>query len=124
FPAPSRPRRRGKIELQKRRIPVREALQTAADAVAAMARERAQKLTVSPPPASLLIDADPVRLEQILGNLLSNAIKYTPAGGSVELSAEESDGQLELRVRDSGIGFPPEALKTLFEPFVQVPGAK
>ncbi|HYS09640.1 MAG TPA: CHASE domain-containing protein [Myxococcales bacterium] len=115
---------RGKIELQKRRVSVREALETAAESVAAMARERAQKLTVSPPEAALLIDADPVRLDQILGNLLSNAIKYTPAGGSVELSAHERDGQLELRVRDTGIGFPPEALKTLFDPFVQVPGAK
>ena len=115
---------RGKIELQKRRLSVRDALATAADSVGTMARERQQTLTVSPPPASLLIEADPVRLEQILGNLLSNAIKYTPVGGAVELSAQERGGQLELSVRDTGIGIPPEALDTLFDPFVQVPGAK
>jgi len=115
---------RGKIELQKRRLSVREALATAADSIAAMAKVRSQKLTVHPPPAALLIEADPLRLDQILGNLLSNAIKYTPPGGIVDLSAQERDGQLELRVRDSGIGIPPEALETLFDPFVQVPGAK
>jgi signal transduction histidine kinase/CHASE1-domain containing sensor protein/CheY-like chemotaxis protein len=115
---------RGKIELQKRRLSVRDALAKAADAVASMARERGLRLTVLPAATTLLIDADPVRLEQILGNLLSNAIKYTPRGGTVELSAQEREGRLELRVRDTGIGIPPEALDTLFHPFVQVPGAK
>ena len=102
----------------------RDALAKAADSVSPMARARDQKLTVSFPPRPLVIDADPVRLEQILGNLLSNAIKYTPAGGEVELSANERDGQLEVRVRDTGIGIPAEALQSLFQPFVQVPGAK
>jgi len=115
---------RGKIGLQKERLPVRDALAKAADSVSPMARARDQKLTVSFPPRPLVIDADPVRLEQILGNLLSNAIKYTPAGGEVELSANERDGQLEVRVRDTGIGIPAEALQSLFQPFVQVPGAK
>jgi len=114
---------RGKIELRKRRLSVREAIAKAADSVSPMARARSQKLTVSFPQNPLLIDADPVRLEQILGNLLSNAIKYTPDGGSVDLSARQRDGQLEVRVRDSGIGIPAESLATLFRPFVQVPGA-
>ena len=95
---------RGKIELQKERLSVRDALAKAADSLSPMARARDQKLTVSFPPRPLAIDADPVRLEQILGNLLSNAIKYTPAGGEVELTARELDGQLEVRVRDTGIG--------------------
>src|SRR5205814_1103394 len=115
---------RGKIELRKRRLSVREAIAKAADSVSPMARARGQKLTVSFPQNPLVIDADPVRLEQILGNLLSNAIKYTPDGGSVELSARQRDGQLEVRVRDSGIGIPAESLETLFHAFVQVPGAK
>jgi len=115
---------RGKIELQKERLSVRDALAKAADSLSPMARARDQKLTVSFPPRPLAIDADPVRLEQILGNLLSNAIKYTPAGGEVELTARELDGQLEVRVRDTGIGIPAEALQSLFQPFVQVPGTK
>ena len=115
---------RGKIELRKRRLSVREAIAKAADSVSPMARARGQKLTVSFPQRPLVIEADPVRLEQIFGNLLSNAIKYTPDGGSVDLSARERDGQLEVRVRDSGIGIPAGSLQTLFQPFVQVAGAK
>ena len=115
---------RGKIELRRQRLSIREALARAADSMSPMARTREQKLTVSFPQRPLTIDADPVRLEQILGNLLSNAIKYTPPGGEVELSARAQEGNLELRVRDTGIGIPREALATLFDPFVQVPGAK
>ena len=115
---------RGKIELRKQLISVRDALARAADAVSPLAKARDQKLSVSLPPQALMIEADPVRLEQILGNLLSNAVKYTPIGGAVELSASESDGWLDMRVRDTGIGVPREAQTRLFEPFVQVEGAK
>jgi signal transduction histidine kinase/CHASE1-domain containing sensor protein/CheY-like chemotaxis protein len=115
---------RGKIELRRQRLPVREALARAADAVAVLARSRDQKLTVTFPARPLLAEADPVRLDQVLGNLLTNAIKYTPPGGEVELSASAEGSELEIRVRDTGIGVPPEAQRTLFEPFVQVPGAK
>ncbi len=115
---------RGKIELRKQKISVRDALVRAADAVSAVARSRNQKLTVTPPPEPLVVEADPVRLEQILGNLLNNAIKYTPRGGEVEISAAIDGDQLAIRVRDTGIGIAKEALATLFEPFVQVPGAK
>ncbi|HUJ27703.1 MAG TPA: CHASE domain-containing protein [Myxococcales bacterium] len=115
---------RGKIELRKQQIPVRDVLGRAADAVSPLAKARDQKLSVSLPARDVQIEADPVRLEQILGNLLSNAVKYTPIGGTVELSAAESGGWLTIRVRDTGIGVPREAQAKLFEPFVQVEGAK
>ncbi|HZR07447.1 MAG TPA: CHASE domain-containing protein [Myxococcales bacterium] len=115
---------RGKIELRKQRLSVREALARAADSLSPMARTRELKLTVSFPPRPVSVEADPVRLEQILGNLLSNAIKYTPRGGDVELAARAQDGQLELRVHDTGIGIAADALGKLFDPFVQARGAK
>src|SRR5262249_55342075 len=115
---------RGKIELRKQVIPVRDALARAADAVSPLARAREQQLSVSSPARPRVVDADRVRLEQILGTLLSNAIKYTPSGGRVDLSADAREGKLEIRVRDTGIGVPKEAQASLFEPFVQVPGAK
>jgi signal transduction histidine kinase/ActR/RegA family two-component response regulator len=115
---------RGKIELRKQSLSVRDALTRAFEAVAPEARSRDQKLILSLPEEPLRIDADPVRLEQILGNLLTNAIKYTPPGGEVELAAREQSGALVVQVRDTGIGVPLEAQQTLFEPFVQVAGAK
>jgi signal transduction histidine kinase/CHASE1-domain containing sensor protein len=115
---------RGKIELRRQPLEVGEALSRAAESAAPLARTREQVLSVTPPAEPLVVDADPVRLDQILGNLLSNAIKYTPPGGQVALSAELRGGALCIEVSDTGIGIPAESQKSLFDPFVQVPGAK
>src|SRR5205814_6581754 len=68
-------------------------------------------------PARLL--ADPTRLEQILINLLTNASKYTDWGGRVVITAERSEGEVTVRVRDTGIGIEPEMLPRVFDLFVQ-----
>jgi len=75
----------------------------------------------------LSVVADPERLRQVLLNLVTNAVKYTPEGGSVGLNAERDNGRVFIRVKDSGIGIPPDDLKRVFEPFFQVdrgPGAR
>ena len=73
---------RGRIELKKQALDRwRDALARAMEAVSPLAQSRGQKLIVTCPPEPLLVEADPVRLEQILGNLLTNAIKYTPRAG-------------------------------------------
>jgi two-component system OmpR family sensor kinase/two-component system sensor histidine kinase BaeS len=67
------------------------------------------------------LDADPVRLSEILSNLLSNALRHTPSGGSVTVSAEAADGRrsVALSVSDSGPGIAPEVLPHVFERFVK-----
>ena len=70
--------------------------------------------------APLLIDADPVRVEQIVWNLLSNAVKFTPAGGKVTLKLERDGECARLEVRDTGRGIAPDALPHVFEMFKQV----
>jgi two-component system sensor histidine kinase BaeS len=75
------------------------------------------------------IDVDRLRIGEVLGNLLSNALRYTPAGGTVTLSArsvDAKDGGLELAVSDTGPGVPPERLAYVFDRFsraVDSPGA-
>ncbi len=59
-------------------------------------------------------------LEMIAANLLSNAIRYTPSGGSVEFELRRNDHELLLRVRDTGVGIPPEHQKRIFERLYRV----
>ena len=61
--------------------------------------------------------ADPLRLRQVVINLLSNAIKYNRPDGEVRVSTEHRGERLALHVADSGVGFAPERLRELFEPF-------
>ncbi len=75
------------------------------------------RLAVEP---GLRIEADPVKLDQVLANLLGNAVKFTPSGGSVEVSARGVDGAVEIRVSDRGVGLAREHLERVFEPFFQV----
>ena len=62
-------------------------------------------------------DAD--RINEVMGNLLANAFKFTGAGGTVELSATPSDDHVQIVVRDTGAGIPPEQLPHIFEKFYQ-----
>jgi signal transduction histidine kinase len=60
------------------------------------------------------------RILQVLANLVSNAMKFTPAGGRVSLAARVERDELELSVRDTGIGIPAASLQSVFERFRQV----
>jgi signal transduction histidine kinase len=66
------------------------------------------------------VSADPDRAVQVLSNLLSNALRYTAAPGCVELQVGASDGMVEFRVHDSGIGISAEDLSQVFERFYRV----
>ncbi len=72
------------------------------------------------PLAALVAHVDPERVLQILINLVTNAGKFTPAGGTVTLTAELAGANVLVRVADSGMGIAPEQLAVVFEPFVQV----
>jgi len=65
------------------------------------------------------VQADPLRLDQVIGNLVSNAIKYTPGGGIVGVETGAEDDWIWVRVRDTGPGIPLEMQAKMFEPFVR-----
>jgi signal transduction histidine kinase len=65
------------------------------------------------------VDADPTRLEQVLGNLLANALKYTPAGGRITVRVGADGDSAILEVDDTGVGIPAELLRKVFDLFVQ-----
>jgi PAS domain S-box-containing protein len=70
------------------------------------------------------IDADPLRMAQILSNLLTNAAKYTDPEGRIRLSAKCEPHEVVIEVADSGIGIRAEALPTIFAMFAQVPSTR
>jgi two-component system, chemotaxis family, CheB/CheR fusion protein len=77
------------------------------------------EITVSETDRPLLIQADPVRVEQIVGNLLSNAVKFTGAYGSIDVSLKEEDGCARIDIRDTGEGIAPHILPRIFDMFGQ-----
>lgn len=72
---------------------------------------------VHQPAEPLVVDADPVRVEQVLINLVSNAIKYSPNGGRVTMVLSGTREEATVTVSDEGIGVPPTEREKIFEPF-------
>jgi len=66
------------------------------------------------------IEADDLKVKEILYNLLSNAAKFTPEGGKIGLQAKKSDSKIEVVVWDSGVGIAPENMEKIFEGFFRV----
>jgi two-component system sensor histidine kinase BaeS len=71
------------------------------------------------PDALPVVQADPLRLDQIIGNLVSNAIKFTPGGGTVTVEAGEDSAHVWIRICDTGPGIPTDLQEKMFEPFVR-----
>ena len=110
----------GKIVLRKERVELAAVVRSAVDASRALVEERGRQLTVTVPSEPILIEADSVRLSQVLLNLLSNAVKYTDADGRIWVTVEREREGVSVRVRDDGIGIAPEMLPRVFEMFTQV----
>jgi CheY-like chemotaxis protein len=81
--------------------------------------ERRHDFVVDDPANDIWVEGDGVRLEQVLGNLLNNAAKYTKPGGEIRLSANSNDGNVLIRVQDTGIGIEPLMVSRVFDLFVQ-----
>jgi len=84
---------------------------------AQQAERAAVLLTAEGEVSGLTVTGDAERLERALGNLVANAIKFTPPGGSIAVWAEPVDGDVAVRVRDTGIGIEPDQQARVFERF-------
>jgi two-component system, chemotaxis family, CheB/CheR fusion protein len=72
-----------------------------------------------------VLDADALRLSQVLSNLVTNAVKYTPAGGTIAVSAYVEAGEVVISVKDTGTGIDPAQIDRIFEMFAQAqPGSE
>jgi signal transduction histidine kinase/DNA-binding response OmpR family regulator len=110
----------GKIELRKEPIEASAIVSRAVEISRPLIDARKQRLTVTLPDEPIWINADLVRLAQVVGNLLNNAAKYTPDQGEIGVSVARYGNQASFRVRDDGIGIAPEKLASIFDLFIQV----
>ncbi|HSC60274.1 MAG TPA: ATP-binding protein [Rhizomicrobium sp.] len=111
----------GKMELHAEPVEVGPLFGGCVRLVSERARERGLKIRSTVPANFPHIQADRLRIKQVLLNLLSNAVKFTPSGGRVSLSAElNADGSVCLGVSDTGIGMSPEQIPMALEPFQQI----
>ncbi len=113
----------GKLELKKERITLNSVIDSAVEAVRPLLDSKSHQFTVNLPSEPVILDADPLRLSQVISNLLTNAAKYTDAGGHITLAGRIDGSTLSLSIKDNGIGIPAESLKGIFAMFSQVEGA-
>jgi signal transduction histidine kinase/CheY-like chemotaxis protein len=110
--------RRGAIELRRERFEIADAVARAVEMMSPVFAEKQHRLEVDVP-AGLQIDADRIRIAQVLSNLLSNAAKYSESGAHILLRVREGDGHVIIECRDTGIGMPADLVPRVFDLFVQ-----
>ena len=109
----------GKVALRLERCDARGVVERAVEATRHEIEGHGHALSVTLPPGPIWLDADPVRLEQVVVNLLTNASKYTDDGGQIGVTVVREGEEMVLRVRDTGIGIEAELLPRIFDLFVQ-----
>jgi len=109
----------GKVELEKSGIDPALLIRRVLTTVRTLAAKKHLRMVLSVPDDLGVLDADEVRIKQVLYNLLSNAIKFTPAEKRIGVEARSEAGTLVLRVWDEGIGIPAGDLPRIFEPYAQ-----
>ena len=107
----------GKIVLQRRAVDLAAAASQSLRTL--VAAGRTQKHAVIEDVEAAWVEADPIRLDQIISNLVINAVKYTPSGGTIRVTVRREGEDAVLRVRDDGIGLTPELASRVFDLFVQ-----
>lgn len=109
----------GKVQLDLQEVFAADLLANAVEACIPQAQEKGVLLQMDAPVPTAAVRGDRGRLHQCLTNLISNAIKFSPSGGSVLVAGAASGGELELVVRDTGIGLKADQLESIFGRFVQ-----
>lgn len=113
----------GRIELKREQVLLSNVIESAIEASQPHIREMNHELTVTLPHTPVTVNADITRLAQVFLNLLNNAAKYTERGGRIELHVAQQGSDAVVSIKDTGIGIPPDKLKSIFQMFSQVDGS-
>jgi signal transduction histidine kinase/DNA-binding response OmpR family regulator len=111
---------RGKVELKKERVALASVVQQAVETSRPLIEASGHDFKLDVLSEPIFVDADVIRLVQVISNLLNNAAKYTDRGGRVTLAVERQGSDAVVSVRDTGVGIPAHMLPKVFEMFTQV----
>jgi signal transduction histidine kinase len=111
---------RGKIELRRAEIELAPVIHQAVETARPFIDGRRQILEVSLPDHPVFLFADATRLAQVVGNLLNNASKFTEEEGRISVTVEECEKEVQVSVKDNGIGIGEDQLSKIFELFTQL----
>jgi len=109
----------GRLSIVPRKVTVHDLFREAAEMLEPLAREKSLTLAVMAADDLPAVRADPARVLQVLSNLIGNAVKFTPAGGTITLSAARTNGPVQCSVADTGPGIPAAQIPRLFGKFWQ-----
>jgi signal transduction histidine kinase len=109
----------GQVELEVAPFSLREALERGVVMVRERATQDGVRVALATDPKLDLVEGDERRIRQVIFNLLSNAVKFTPAGGAVDVSAAQVNGEVKVSVADTGPGLAPGDHQRIFEEFQQ-----
>jgi PAS domain S-box-containing protein len=109
----------GKLSLNRESVSLSLTIMNAVETVRAEAAAKNVDLRIASGDESLFVDADSLRLEQVIWNLLNNAVKFTPSGGKVTIGFRRQEGEAVVNVRDTGQGIDPAFLPHIWEMFRQ-----
>ena len=112
----------GKLRLRNEPVDIASVINAAIDSVQLAIESKDLHLEVTLDPSARHTFGDDGRLQQVVWNLLSNAIKFTPTGGRIKIKVKQAEGNLQLRVSDTGHGISPDFLPFIFERFRQADG--
>lgn len=115
---------RGKVELRMEPVEIAAVIRSAVEASRPLIDAGDHQLAISLPSEPLIVHGDPMRLSQVFSNLLNNASKYMSSGGQIWLSVRQTDQDVQISVRDTGIGIEPAMLEDVFKMFTQVDRSK
>ena len=111
--------RSGKLELNRETVSPVSAIENAIETVRMDADTKNITITVEAPGDAMFVEADPIRLEQVIWNLLNNAVKFTPQDGHIAVKVHNASEQIVLSVVDNGQGIDETFLPHIFEIFRQ-----
>ena len=109
----------GKVDLRVERVDLNDIMAAAVEAYASVTALHRHAVELRPWPLPVVVNADPVRLEQVVGNLIVNATKFTPDGGRIEVASRTEKGSGVISVVDNGVGIEGDKLEQVFELFMQ-----